>query len=704
MQDFRDIMQTCELHDLGFKGVPYTYDNKRHGWNNVKVRLDRAVADDNWRALFSNSHVEHLTSPCSDHAPIMLRFSSELGLQVKRKCLHYEIFWEHEAELPELISESWSSSGHKSDLADINNSLGRVMLALHSWSKKKCKNIGRQIEKYRKEIAALMEANAESRLIRQASDKLNEMLYREEMLWLQRSRINWLKEGDRNTRFFHSKAVWRAKKNIIVRLRDSGGTVQNSTTVMEDMATKYFQEMYTADSTLDHTQIIHLIQEKVTPEMNESLCREFSEEEIATAVFQIGPLKAPGPDGFPARFYERNWGVLKEDIVRVVKTFFLTGVMPSGVNNTAIVLIPKIEQPMEVKDFRPISLCNVLYKFVSKCLVNRLRPILDELVSQSQSAFVPGRLITDNAILAFECFHSIQKNKNPNSSSCAYKLDLSKAYNRVDWTFLEQSMYKLGFSHRWVSWIMECITSVRFSVKFNGTLLDTFAPSRGLRQGDPLSPFLLLFVADGLSLLLEYKVSQGAITPVHICRRALGISHLFADDTLLFFKSDNQQAKVIKETLSTYAAATGQLINPAKCSILFGSSSTSAVCDAIKHTLQIVNSSFEDKYLGFPTPEGRMNKGKFQTLQEKIWKRIISWGENLLSSGGKEVLIKSVIQAIPVYVMGMFKLPESVCEDLNRLTRNFWWGADNGRRRTHWKSWASLTKPKVQGGGGGARF
>lgn len=317
-------------------------------------------------------------------------------------------------------------------------------------------------------------------------------------------------------------------------MRDAGGTVQKSTKVLEEMATEYFEKVYMADPNLDPEQVTRLIQEKVLEEMNVKLCADFNDEEIAQALFQIGPLKSPGPDGFPARFYQRNWGTLKTYIVRAVRDFFQSGIMPEGVNNTAIVLIPKIEQPLELKDYRPISLCNVVYKVVSKCLVNRLRPVLDEVVSEEQSASIQGRMITDNALLAFECFHAIQKNKVADKAACAYKLDLSKAYDRVDWRFLEMAMNRLGFAHRWVRWIMSCVTSVRYSVKFNGTLLRSFIPSRGLRQGDPLSPFLFLFVADGLSLLLKEKVEQNILTPIKICRNAPSISHLlYADDTLL---------------------------------------------------------------------------------------------------------------------------------------------------------------------------
>ena len=164
----------------------------------------------------------------------------------------------------------------------------------------------------------------------------------------------------------------------------------------------------------------------------------------------------------------------------------------------------------------------------------------------------------------------IQHEKNPENSFCAYKLNLSKAYDRVDWGFLEQAMIKLGFSHQWVQWIMSYVTSVRYSVKFNGVVLDSFALSRGLWQGDPLSPFLFLFVADGLSAILKHEVNIGNITPIEVCRRAPGISHLlFTDDSLLFFEATRDQALKVKEILDLNASATSQSINLNKCSILF---------------------------------------------------------------------------------------------------------------------------------------
>jgi hypothetical protein len=150
---------------------------------------------------------------------------------------------------------------------------------------------------------------------------------------------------------------------------------------MERMASSYFQELFTRDPSLQAEQLLALTQQNVTVAMNDELCKDFTDDEISDALFQIGPLKAPGVDGFPARFYQRNWCTIKEEVINAVKVFFVTGHMPDRVNDTAVVLIPKTYQPETLKDFRPISLCTVIYKLIAKCMVNRMRPMLGEVVS-----------------------------------------------------------------------------------------------------------------------------------------------------------------------------------------------------------------------------------------------------------------------------------------------------------------------------------
>jgi hypothetical protein len=251
------------------------------------------------------------------------------------------------------------------------------------------------------------------------TDKMDELLYREEMMWLQRSRISWLREGDRNTNFFHRQAVWRARKNKIRKLRREDGTWCDQPAAMQEMVTDYFRQLYEAELFIALGEILNLMQNKVTTEMNEELCRPFTEAEISDALFQMGPLKAPGPDGFPARFFQKHWDIMKSDVLLAVQRFFQDGGLPLGINDTAIVLIPKGANPKELMDFRTISLCNVIYKVISKCLINRLRPFLDTIIAPEQSAFVPSRKITDNALIAFESVHAIQKGAAAQGEFCA---------------------------------------------------------------------------------------------------------------------------------------------------------------------------------------------------------------------------------------------------------------------------------------------
>jgi hypothetical protein len=172
-------------------------------------------------------------------------------------------------------------------------------------------------------------------------------------------------------------------------------------------------------------------------------------------------------------------------------------------------------------------------------------------------------------------------------------------------------------------------------------------------------------------------VEANNITPLKVCRRAPGVSHLlFADDTLLFFKASQEQATVVKNILESYSASTGQLLNPSKCSILFSNGCPDVVQGEIRNILHIDQQVFEGKYLGLPTPEGRMNKGKFESLQARLSKLIIEWGDGLMAQSAREILIKAIAQAIPTYIMGVFKLPLGLCDELTRLIRNYWWGIE----------------------------
>lgn len=196
--------------------------------------------------------------------------------------------------------------------------------------------------------------------------------------------------------------------------------------------------------------------------MNEILIAPFSSEDVKKAVFSIGDLKAPGPDGLHALFYKKFWHLVGDDITAEVLHAVNNRYIPDGWNETTIVLIPKVDTPELINQYRPISLCNVIYKIISKMLASRLKQVLPDIISPTQSAFVPGRLITDNVLVAYECVHAIKNKKVGKSGLCAVKLDMHKAYDRVEWVFLKNMMLKLGFYERWVEMMMACISSVNY--------------------------------------------------------------------------------------------------------------------------------------------------------------------------------------------------------------------------------------------------
>jgi hypothetical protein len=235
-----------------------------------------------------------------------------------------------------------------------------------------------------------------------------------------------------------------------------------------------------------------LIGTKITQEDNDKLSAPITKEELKAALFQMHPNKAPGPDGFNPAFYQHFWDLCGDDIFAAVKEWLQRGFFPSSLNETNICLIPKCENPLSMKDLRPISLCNVLYKMVSKMLANRMKSCLEKCVSEEQSAFMEGRSILDNALIAIEVIHVLKRKTRGLKGELALKIDISKAYDKVDWGFLRGMLERLGFSSQWINWMMLCVSSVNYSVLVNFEKVGPIYPGRGLRQGDPLSLLISL--------------------------------------------------------------------------------------------------------------------------------------------------------------------------------------------------------------------
>lgn len=356
-----------------------------------------------------------------------------------------------------------------------------------------------------------------------------------------------------------------------------------------------------------------------------------------------------------------------------MKTIFLSGIMPSYLNKTLITLIPKCNNPETLGNYRPISLCNSIYKVVTKIIVARIRPLLADIVSPLQTAFVPGRKGVDNAIIVQELIHSMSKKKG-RGGVMAIKIDLEKAYDRMEWSFIRDTLNLFKFPSHLISLIMSCVSSSSVAILFNGGALNSFNPSRGIRQEDPLSPYLFILCMEVLGVLIENKCEAKLWNPINSSQGGLAFSHLFfADDLVLFAKADRKNYVVVREVLDTFCSLSGQKVSMEKSRVFF---SPNIPCDSqlkISDLLGFRSTPSLGKYLGFPIKHPSVPQD-FNFIIERMQSRLAGWKANLLSLAGRLVLTQSVISTIPNYYMQCVALPPKVIQNVDRISKNFLWG------------------------------
>ena len=343
----------------------------------------------------------------------------------------------------------------------------------------------------------------------------------EEEYWKQRSRIQWLQCGDRNSGYFHAITRGRKQVNKLSIMEDDQGLICDNEEGIVRIISSYFQSIFTSSG----TDCIETVHEAISPcipkETNDLLTTIPDREEVRRAVYAIQADKAPGLDGFSVGFYHSYWDIIGEDIYRDIRDFFETGQLHRRQNETHVRLIPKISCPRKVSDFRPISLCTTHYKIIAKILTSRLQPLLPQIISPHQSAFVPKRAIGDNVLITHEILHYLRTSKAKVRCSMAVKTDMSKAYDRIEWSFLEAVLRRMGFSEKWISWTMTCVTSVSYSFLINDGPQGRVLPSRGLRQGDPLSPYLCILCTEVLSGMCMKAQRAGLIPGVKVAPRSI---------------------------------------------------------------------------------------------------------------------------------------------------------------------------------------
>ncbi|PKI65221.1 hypothetical protein CRG98_014370 [Punica granatum] len=419
---------------------------------------------------------------------------------------------------------------------------------------------------------------------------LEENLIRKDLIWRQKSRELWLKDGDRNTKFFHLSTVIRRRANQIVAIKDDNGEWSQDQEVIGDYFLRKFQDLFKTSNPALPEDMEDLIGSIISAPENERLIQAPDDKEILIALNSIPNLKAPGPDGIPSLFYKHYGETVKPLLCSAVKSFFNSGFLLKEWNNTFISLIPKCQGASTFKDFRPISLCNILEK--------------------------------------------------------------------------------LGFHPTFISWIYQCISTTTFSILLNGSLHGHFSPSRCIRQGDPISPYLFVISMEMLSRLLYRAEVNGDIKGIQISRGGPQISHLmFADDLLILLRATKANIRNVKSILDKFCSWSGQEVNRAKSGLFFSKNTMADERRNAKSIIGIRKLKDNSKYLGNPLFIKRKRKESFQFLIDKIKSKLASWKAKSLSWAGRATLINSVVNNTPIYTMSLFRLPKSTLSSIDKVTR-----------------------------------
>ncbi|KAL0449573.1 UNVERIFIED_CONTAM: hypothetical protein Slati_1513700 [Sesamum latifolium] len=387
---FRECLADCNLNDLGCRGSWFTWCNRRESPQTIRERLDRACCNDEWSSLFPEAAVMHIHEACSDHAAVFLSTDGDYtqGAKPKRSRFHFEAAWVRSEDCKTVIEKAWKGEIGTTPTKGLMHKIRSCRLDLLQWNRSSFGHISGRIKELNEQLN--LDTNKEiTDIVGHRHDRLRteleELLEREETMWKQRGKALWLKEGDRSTSFFHATAMERRQRREIKKLKRNDGTIMERESDIQQVILEYFSTMFSST--------------------------------------------------------RPNSGVIDEIVAPSLSVLYILNhhTLDAILNHTHIVLLPKCVHPESVSDFRPISLCNVIYNLASKAIANCLKPFLANIISYSQSAFVPGHLILDNVLVACEVNHYLAHKYQGNSGHVSLKLDLSKAYGHVECGMIRQA-------------------------------------------------------------------------------------------------------------------------------------------------------------------------------------------------------------------------------------------------------------------------
>ncbi|XP_062100338.1 uncharacterized protein LOC133806230 [Humulus lupulus] len=683
-------------------GSFFTWANNQVGLARIYSKIYHAFINEEWLDMFPQCLAVFQWEVVSDHCSCLV---SNFPLKfMGTKLFRFFNFWTNHPDFNQLVLKSWRAPVNAAGLRAIFTRLIRLKHQLKKLNRDCCGDVG---SGYQLALEAFQTAQLKSQenpqdfqLQEVVKDRASKFHYQEHIyhsFLVQRSKINWIRKGDVNSSFFHAFLEKRKADNSIVSYINEHGMLIDDIKEVVDHFVEHFKNHLGSLSTATGTVNLNCIASgtKLSVEQQLYLLKPFSVKEIIAAMFSIPSIKSPGPDGYGSGFFKSMWKDIGQDICSAIIHVFSTGQFSKERHETTLSLIPKVSNPARASDFRPIACCSTLYKVMAKLLFSRLAVVLPYLIQSNQGAFVRGRSIAHNIMILQDLIKNYGRALT--SLHCAIKIDLSKAYDTVDWYFLENLLKAYCFPMKFIGWVMSCIRSTSYSLLINGRVQSSFKGEKGLRQGDPMSPILFVLIMEYMTRCLQLDARSPSFRFHPMCKSLKLINLCFADDVILFCKGSSAVVNILKDSLRKFSEASGLSINTKKSQIYFGGVSADVKTEILQ-VLQLPAGSFPLHYLGVPLRPTKWKHVDCEIIIQKMRTKLFSWSSKHLSYAGRLLLIQSVLFGLRNYWMSVFILPQSIIKEVEKLCRQFLWGASGTPSKLHLASWHQVCMPKAYGG------
>ncbi|KAJ6974535.1 hypothetical protein NC653_030590 [Populus alba x Populus x berolinensis] len=609
LDDFNTCIRQSELIHIPYTGLKYSWHNGQHGYHTIQKKLDWVFGNQCLLSKWPAAHATFQPRCLSDHSAMILH----LCIPTSRRYVPFKFLniWATRDDFMDVVGSSWQTLVSGNPMYQLTTKLRRLKSVFRTLHHQHTSDITGRVASAREdwfaaqhfldEHPASMEAQQNERSL---ASRYMQLCKDEEAFFKQRSRIQWLQLGDKNTAFFHKSLLHRQTRNIIHMLQDELGNTITDEQEIGQLATTYYEQLLSATPSPLAEDITSLYSTNISDTARCMANLPITNDDIKNALFSIPDSKSPGPDGYNALFFKKSWPIIGVDFIAAVRYFFSHNSLPRCVNATRVTLVPKIENPSCLNDYRPISCCNVLYKCISKLIVHRLKVALADVIDPSQTTFLPGRHISNAILLTQELLHNYHLNTGP--ARCALKIDLKKAFDTVSWDFILSGLVAIDLPPTMINWITTCITTAHYSISINRESHGFFKASRGIWQGDPLSPYLFVLAMAGLGGIIKQAIQQSSTFKYHWRCKPTGITHVcFADDLMLFCHADLESIGVLKSSLDKFSMLSGLSINLAKSSMYL-----SGIDDTLKSNIQcqlgIQQQHLPVRYLGVPLISTRL--------------------------------------------------------------------------------------------------